>query len=343
MIPPPDVPPTVSKSLQINEAPVNEDNSSGSEHSIFSDDDFPPLSPHVSSSPPASPQAPVPVHSVTTREKDGIRKPNPRYALVNVKTMYTEPKTVKAALKDKDWTKAMETEMENYRDTETWDLVPPPSDVQPLGCGWVHKTKLLAYGSLDKRKSRLVARGNEQEEGIDYLETFSHVVRIATIRTVLHVASVRKWSIKQLDVQHAFLHSDLKETFYIKKPPGFEDTSKPHYLCKLKKAIYGLKHAPRAWFDKFSSFLLEFGFKCTTRDPSLFVYLNGKYTMYLLLYVDDMLLTGSNDQLVQLLLQCLNKDFRMKDMGDLRYFLGIQVQFHDNGVFLCQVNIQQIY
>lgn len=230
----------------------------------------------------------------------------------------------------------MGTEMENHRVAHTWDLVPPPADVEPLNCGWVHRTKLCSDGTLDKLKSRLVARGNEQKEGIDYLETFSPVVRIATIRTVLHVATVKKWSIKQLDVQHAFLHGDLNETVYMKQPPGFEDSSHPHYVCKLRKAIYGLKQAPRAWFDKFSSFLLEFGFKCTTQDPSLFVYLNGQDTMYLLLYVDDMLLTGSNDKLVQQLLEGLNKEFRMNDMGSLQYFLGIQAHFHDEGVFLCQ-------
>lgn len=140
--------------------------------------------------------ASLPTHSMTTRAKAGIMKPNPRYALLTVKSNYPTPRTLKQALQDEGWTNAMGTEMENHRVAHTWDLVLPPADVEPLNCGWVHKTKLCSDGNLDKLKSRLVARGNEQEEGIDYLETFSPVVRIATIRTVLHVATVKKWSIK---------------------------------------------------------------------------------------------------------------------------------------------------
>ena len=120
------------------------------------------------------------------------------------------------------------------------------------------------------------------------------------------------------------------------QPPGFENKDRPDYICKLNKAIYGLKQAPRAWFDKFSSFLLEFGFVYTYSDPSLFVYLKGKDLMFLLLYVDDMLLTGNNSDLLNSLLSSLNKDFRMKDMGMLYYFLGIQAHYHSEGLFLHQ-------
>ena len=126
---------------------------------------------------------------------------------------------------------------------------------------------LNADGTLNKRKSRLVARGNEQSEGVDFVETYSHVVRIATIRSVLHIAMVKGWNIKQLDVENVFLHGDLKETVYMKQPPGIEDTEKPHYVCKLRKDIYGLRQSSRAWFDKFSTFLLEFGFKCNMEIP----------------------------------------------------------------------------
>lgn len=179
------------------------------------------------------------------------------------------------------------------KETATWDLVPPEDNQNPLGCGWIFKTKLNADGSFGKRRSRLVARGNEQEEGIDYIETVSPVVRTATIRDVLHVAVSKKWEIKQLDVQNVFLHGDLQEMVYMKQPPGFVHPERPDYVCRLNKAIYGLKQAPRAWFDKFSSFLLDFGFQCSFPDPSLFVYHHGSDDIYLLLYVDDMLLTGN--------------------------------------------------
>lgn len=140
----------------------------------------------------------------------------------------------------------------------------------------------------------MVARGNQQEQGIDFLETFSLVVRTATIRTVLHVVVTKKWSLRQLDVQNAFLLGDLKEYVCMEQPPGFVDPDHPEYVWQLKNAIYGLKQAPRAWFDKFSDFLLDFGFQCSFPDPSLFIYHKGGDVIYLLLYVDDIVLTGNN-------------------------------------------------
>lgn len=125
------------------------------------------------------------------------------------------------------------------------------------------------------------------------------------------------------------------------QPPGFEDQERLDYICKLKKAIYGLKQAPRAWFDKFSNFLLKFGFICSFQDPSLFVHHQGTDVIYLLLYVDDMLLTGNNSGLIEELLQSLNIEFRMKDMGDVHYFLGIQVHHTATGLFMNQAKYAQ--
>lgn len=149
-------------------------------------------------------------HPMTTRARADIIKPNPRYAMVIIKTDCHEPKSVKAALKDPRWNGAMQEETNNMEETETYELVPPEEDQHPVGCGWVYKIKLNADGTVLKPRARLVARGNEQEEGVDFLETFSPVVRTATIRTVLHVVVTKKWKIKQLDVQDAFLHGDLK-------------------------------------------------------------------------------------------------------------------------------------
>lgn len=307
--------------------------SNNEESHMFSEDDFPPLSATTSTSQPPDNHA---IHPMVTRAKAGIIKPNPKYALFTVKANYPEPKTVRAALKDPGWNDAMGEEVGTMHETKTWDLVPPEADIHPLGCKWVFRTKLQSNGTLDKLKARLVAKGYEQEEGVDFVETYSLVVRTATVRTVLHTAVTQKWDIKQLDVKNAFLHGDLKETVYMVQPPGFEDPDKPHYLCKLKKAIYGLKQAPRAWYDKFSSYLLEFGFFCSHSDPSLFCYLHGNCVMFLLLYVDDMLLTGNNNDLLQQLITSLNSVFRMKDMGPLHYFLGIQAHFHAGGLFLNQ-------
>ncbi|XP_033142750.1 uncharacterized mitochondrial protein AtMg00810-like [Brassica rapa] len=124
-------------------------------------------------------------------------------------------------------------------------------------------------------------------------------------------------------------------------PPGFEDPTRPDHVCKLKKAIYGLKQAPRAWFDKFSTFLLEFVFQCSFPDPSMFIYHKDTYVIYLLLYVDDMILTGNNEILLTVLLEKLNSVFRMKDIGSIHYFLGIQVHQCNDGLFLNQSKYAQ--
>lgn len=153
---------------------------------------------------------------------------------------------------------------------------------------------------------------------------------------VLHTATVNKWDIKQLDVKNAFLHGDLNETVYMRQPPGFVNPEFPDHVCLLHKAIYGLKQAPRAWFDKFSSFLLAYGFVCSVKDPSLFIYNHGDATIFLLLYVDDMVLTGNDSAVLRKLLGSLSSEFRMKDMGSLSYFLGIQVKYTPTGIFLNQ-------
>ena len=193
-----------------------------------------------------------------------------------------------------------------------------------------------ANGTVGRLKSRLVAKGNEQEEGVDFLETYSPVVRTVTVRLVLHTATINRWDIKQLDVKNAFLHRDLTETVYMSQPPGFKNKEFPDHVCLLHKAIYGLKQAPRTWFDKVSSFLLRFEFICNIKDPSPFICRHGKVTIYLLLYVDDMILTGNDSTVLEKLLTSLSKEFRMKDMGSLSYFLGIQVKYTSTGMFLNQ-------
>ena len=276
---------------------------------------------------------------MTTRAKAGVMKPNPRYDLIIVKGVPQPLRTIAEALKHPGWNAAMGEEIGTCQETKTWSLVSLPQGATPIGSGWIHKTKLNADGTVQKLRSRLVARGNEQEEGVDFLETYSPVVRTATVRMVLHIAVIERWDIKQLDVKNAFLHGDLSETVYMRQPPGFEDKEYPEYVCLLHKAIYGLKQAPRAWFDKFSSYLIQFGFVCNTWLPSLFVYQKDRDVIFLLLYVDDMVLTGNNQTLIQRLLKDLSKQFRMKDMGPLSYFLGIQAQFTPTGLFLNQEKI----
>ena len=126
------------------------------------------------------------------------------------------------------------------------------------------------------------------------METLSPVIRPTTIRTVLTVATVKGWSLRQLDVKNAFLHGFLNETVYMEQPPGFKDEKFPDHVCLLKRSLYGLRQGPRTWFDRLSLFILDYGFQCSVADPSMFVYRNGESIMILLVYVDDIILTGSN-------------------------------------------------
>lgn len=281
-------------------------------------------------------QEPVNTHPMATRAKAGISKPNPRYVLLTDKVTNAAPRSVTAALKDPRWTNAMTDEMDTQYENKTFHLVPYDSIMLVLGSGWVYRHKLNADGTEDKCKVRLVVKGNNQEEGVDYLETFSPVVRTSTIRMVLGVAVAKGWSVTQLDVKATFLHGDLTEDIYMSQPPGFVSKEHPEFVCKLDKAIYGLKQVPRAWYDKFSSFLLEYGFTCSKADPSMFTYYHNGNTMVLLLYVDDIVSTGSDPALFRQLIDALSTQFSMKDLGSLHYFLGIQVEKNSEGMFLCQ-------
>jgi hypothetical protein len=162
----------------------------------------------------------------------------------------------------------------------------------------VARTSSPASGSFDRYKARWVLRGFTQRPGVDYDETFSLVVKPATVRTVLSITVSRDWPIQQLDVKNAFLHGTLTETVYCSQPTGFADPAHPDLVCRLKKSLYGLKQALRAWYSRFASFLLSLGFAEAKSDTSLFVFRRGSDTVYLLLYVDDIILTASSTELL---------------------------------------------
>lgn len=185
---------------------------------------------------------------------------------------------------------------------------------------------------MDKVKARLVAKGYNQEEGIDFLETFSPVSKPSTTRQVLVIATFRKWPIHQLDVKNAFLNEDFNEDVYIQQPPGFINTQHPSYVCKLRKTLYELKQDPRVWFDKFSFFLLKKGFFSSSTDSFLFFKHYDFEISVLLLYVNDMLITGSS-QLLGTYVSTLKAKFAMTGLGSVHYFLGIEITHTSKAYF----------
>jgi len=226
--------------------------------------------------------------------------------------------------------------MRALKKNDTWELVPMPKGVNPMGCRWVYNLKYNADGSLERYKARLVAKGYTQTYGIDYLETFAPIAKMTMVRILLSLADFYGWQLYQLDVKNAFLHGDLEEEVFMEQPLGFKEGHKGE-VCKLKKALYGLKQSPRAWFDRFSKAIKLMGYQQSRGDHTLFFKHSkeGKLTV-LLVYVDDIIVTGSNLEEQQALKGNLAQNFEIKDLESLKYFLGIEVAYSKEGIFLSQ-------
>ncbi|GJQ99103.1 ribonuclease H-like domain-containing protein [Tanacetum coccineum] len=278
---------------------------------------------------------PASTHSMVTRYRVGTNRPTQRYTL-NVSTISPIPKSYSNAFRDPNWYRAMLDEYNALIKNNTWVLVPRPPDANIVRSLWLFRHKHNADGSLNRYKARLVANGSTQIVGIDVDETFSPVVKPATIRTVLSLAISRHWPVHQLDVKNAFLHGSLSETVYMHQPPGFRDPRHPDHVCLLQRSLYGLKQAPRAWFQRFAAYAARVGFLHSRCDSSLFIYRQGSDTAYLLLYVDDIVLTASSTALLQRIIASLHAEFSMTDLGPLNYFLGVSVTRNTSGMFLSQ-------
>lgn len=181
----------------------------------------------------------------------------------------------------------------------------------------------------------MVIFGNHQVEGVDFTETFAPVAKMVTMRIFLALAAAKRWELHQMDVHNAFLHGDLQEEVYMKMPPGFE-VQRLGVVCKLQKSLYGLKQASRCWFAKLSTALKRYGFIQSYSDNSLFVLQRGGTQINVLVYVDDLLISRNDHDSIQKFKAYLNNCFHMKDLGVLKYFLGIEVARSPTGIYLCQ-------
>ncbi|KAJ9554537.1 hypothetical protein OSB04_018582 [Centaurea solstitialis] len=245
-----------------------------------------------------------------------------------------EPASYKEAASSSQWQEAMQEELRALAKAHTWDPAPLPPGKRPIGPKWVFKIKTKSDGSVDRYKTRLVAKGFNQEYDIDYEETFAPVARVTSVRSLLAIAATKRWPLFQMDVKNAFLNGDLSEEVYMTPPPGVSLPSS--HVYRLRKALYGLKQDPRAWFEKFSKTVLSLGFSASNYDSGLFTRTTASGSILLLLYVDDMIITGDDSIGIASLKQSLSSSFEMKDLGKLHYFLGLEVLSDSSGIYLCQ-------
>ncbi|KAJ9548882.1 hypothetical protein OSB04_021425 [Centaurea solstitialis] len=284
-------------------------------------------------SPAPSIPPPVPIASPTPEAPVHVPSPPPTQSSVPTSRSTSEP-SVESADPGPSSSENVHRSDRALDKAQTWDSVPLPPGKRPIGSKWVFKIKTKSDGSIDRYKARLVAKGFNQEYGIDYEETFALVARITSVRSLLAIAATKRWPLFQMDVKNAFLNGDLSEEVYMNPPPG---VSLPTgHVCRLRKALYGLKQSPRAWFEKFSTTVLSLGFSASNYDSGLFTRTTDAGTILLLLYVDDMIITGSDSTGITLLKQSLSASFEMKDLGKLHYFLGLEVLSDSRGTYLCQ-------
>lgn len=257
-------------------------------------------------------------------------------AYLAAQTSDLEPSTYHEAAKDPRWVTAMQQEVQALEDNGTWVMVDLPPGQHVIGCKWVFKIKYKASGEVERFKARLVAKGFSQKEGLDYTKTFYPMAKMVTVRSVLAVAAQHSWHIYQMDVFNAFLQGDLLENVYMHLPPGFGSQHGHGKVCKLQKSLYGLKQASRQWNLKLTHALQALGFVQSHFDYSLFTLGSGSDLVVVFVYVDDFLVTDPNPTALHTTRSNLQQTFKIKDLGELRFFLGIEFARNASGILMNQ-------
>ncbi|GKD81016.1 putative ribonuclease H-like domain-containing protein [Tanacetum coccineum] len=247
-----------------------------------------------------------------------------------------EPTSIAKALSDSSWVEAMQEELLQFKLQQVWKLVDLPNGKRAIGTKWVFRNKKDKRGIVIRNKARLVAQGHRQEEGIDYEEVFAPVARIEAIRLFLAYASFMGFLVYQMDVKSAFLYGTIKEEVYVTQPPGFKDPDHPDKVYKVVKALYGLHQAPRAWYETLANYLLGNGFKRGKIDQTLFIKKQKGDILLVHVYVDDIIFGSTNKELCTAFEKLMKDKFQMSSMGELTFFLGLQVQQKEDGIFISQ-------
>ncbi|GKA20865.1 retrovirus-related pol polyprotein from transposon TNT 1-94, partial [Tanacetum coccineum] len=247
-----------------------------------------------------------------------------------------EPKNVNEALGDESWIVAMQEELNQFIANDVWELVPQPKNMTIIGTKWVFRNKLDENGIVSRNKARLVAQGYNQQEGIDYDETYAPVARLESIRILLAYACALDFKLFQMDVKSAFLNGFINEEVYVAQPPGFIDFEKPDHVYKLKKALYGLKQAPKAWYDRLKAFLIKHEYKMGMVDNTLFTKKKSSNLIIVQIYVDDIIFGSTCQDMCDEFAKIMHDEFEMSMMGELNFFLGLQIKQMEDGIFFNQ-------
>ncbi|KAL0549434.1 hypothetical protein IC582_013916 [Cucumis melo] len=274
-----------------------------------------------------SDDSPKPTTDTSPRRSTWVREPLIHlqdYHYFSTIVFLVESTSYQEASSNPLWQKAMNDELQALKKMHTWDYVALPPGKRPIGCKWINKIKTHSDGTIERYKAHLVAKGYFQEYGINYEETFAHVARMTSVRSLLAVDAAKQWPLLQMDVKNDFLNGTLSEEVYMKPPPSTSPPP-PHKVCLLRRALYSLKQAPQAWFATFSSTITQLGFTSSPYDTALFTHHTPQGIVLLLLYVDDMIITGNDPQAISDLQHYLGQHFEMKDLGSLNYFLGLEV------------------
>jgi hypothetical protein len=229
---------------------------------------------------------------------------------------------------------AVQKEVDSILENSTWTPISTiPDGKTPINAMWIFKAKTGPSGTVEKLKARIVAKGNEQAAGLDFSETFAPVVRWSTIRSIISIAARKRWCLQHLDVITAYLHGLLTDDVYMIIPPGFPNAGG---ICKLVRALYGLRQASRAWYTRIYTFLRNLGLQRSSEDPNMYFSVRNNLYTVLLLYVDDIILTGDDDTTITHIKQTLMKNFKMTDLGDARYYLGVELDYTFDGIYFHQ-------
>nr|DAD39485.1 TPA_asm: hypothetical protein HUJ06_013808 [Nelumbo nucifera] len=248
-----------------------------------------------------------------------------------------DPLYFEEAVKSAKWRTAMDSEIKSIEKNDTWVLTDLPAGAKKIGVKWIYKTKLNEHGNVDKYKARLVAKGYTQQHGVDYTEVFAPMARMDTVRIITALAAQKSWTIYQLDVKSVFLHGELSEEVFVEQPRGYEQKDNPHKVYKLKKALYRLKQAPRAWFSRIEAHLVNEGFERCHSEHTLFVKTSkGGKILIVSLYVDDLIFTGNDESMFYEFKSSMMREFDMTDLGKMRYFLGVEVLQKTDGIYIRQ-------